>query len=152
MDFLVLDTCIVLHILRKNEYGSSCIAAIEKYSDNPAFIVSTVTKGELESLKVQQKWGKPRCKSMLDFLEQVTYVDIQNQDADLINAYAKIDAYSNRKGTDDNGKLLPDSAKSMAKNDLWIAATAFTLNIPLLTTDGDFDHLNGTMINVIKAI
>ena len=65
MDYLVLDTCIVLNMLRKNEYGKRCIAAIEHYSDNPAFIISTVTKGELESLKVQQKWGAPRCKNMI---------------------------------------------------------------------------------------
>ncbi len=151
MDYLVLDTCIVLYILRKNEYGKRCIAAIEQFSDNPAFIISTVTKGELESLKIQQKWGVPRCKNMLDFLDQVTYVDIHNQDADLLNAYAIIDAYSNRKGVDDKGELLPDSAKSMAKNDLWIAATARTLDVPLMTFDSNFDHLNGTLLNIMKV-
>ena len=39
----------------------------------------------------------------------------------------------------------------MGKNDLWIAATASALNIPLLTNDGDYDHLNGIMIEVIKV-
>jgi predicted nucleic acid-binding protein len=38
----------------------------------------------------------------------------------------------------------------MGKNDLWIAATAYSLDIPLLTTDIDFDHLNKTFINVMK--
>jgi predicted nucleic acid-binding protein len=152
MDYLLLDTCIVLHILRKNEYGSRCIKAIESYSQTPVFIISTVTKAELESLKVQQHWGEPRCKSMNAFLQQATYVDIQNQDDDLIAAYAKIDAYSNRKGSDNSGNLLPNSAKTMAKNDLWIAATAYTLNVPLLTADGNFDHLNGTFLNVMKVV
>ncbi len=152
MDFLVLDTCIVLNMLRKNEYGKRCILAIEQFSDNPSFIISTVTKGELESIKVQQKWGDPKCKALINFLENVTYVDIHNQDMELINAYAKIDAYSNRKGTDDKRNLLPDSAKPMAKNDLWIAATAYILNVPLMTFDGDFDHLNGTLLNVLKVI
>lgn len=144
MDFLVLDTCIVLNMLRKNEYGKRCILAIVQFGDNPSFIISTVTKGELESIKVQQKWGEPRCKALTNFLENVTYVDIRNQDIALIDAYVKIDAYSNRKGTDEKGSLLPDSAKPMGKNDLWIAATAYSLDIPLMTTDGDFDHLNGT--------
>lgn len=33
----------------------------------------------------------------------------------------------------------------MGKNDLWIAATAITYNIPLITTDADFDHLDGLL-------
>ena len=38
----------------------------------------------------------------------------------------------------------------MGKNDLWIAATAFALDVPLMTTDGDFDHLNDTFLKVLK--
>jgi predicted nucleic acid-binding protein len=50
-------------------------------------------------------------------------------------------------------KPLPKglSARNMGKNDLWIAATASTLNIPLLTTDNDFDHLNGVFLEVKKV-
>ncbi len=40
----------------------------------------------------------------------------------------------------------------MGKNELWIAATAMAINIPVITTDADFDHLNGTMITVMKVI
>jgi len=36
----------------------------------------------------------------------------------------------------------------MGKNDLWIAATAYTLNATLVTTDTDFDHLDGEFIEV----
>ena len=35
----------------------------------------------------------------------------------------------------------------MGKNDLWIAAVAKVLAIPLITTDGDFDHLDGHHIS-----
>jgi predicted nucleic acid-binding protein len=68
----------------------------------------------------------------------------------LIMRYAEIDAYSQGKLID---KPLPKglSARNMGKNDLWIAATASTLNIPLLTTDNDFDHLNGVFLEVKKA-
>ncbi len=68
----------------------------------------------------------------------------------LISAYTRIDAYSKRKIKDNNGNLLKDSHKTMGKNDIWIAATAYALNIPLITTDSDFDHLNDTLIEVIK--
>jgi len=35
--------------------------------------------------------------------------------------------------------------------DLWIAATASILGATLLTTDADFDHLKGTLLNVEKV-
>ncbi len=100
---------------------------------------------------MQQKWGEPRCGALVNFLENVAYVNIQNQNADLIGAYATIDAYSNRKVADAKGNLLPGSAKAMAKNDLWIAATAYALNVPLMTFDRDFDHLDGTLLKVLKV-
>lgn len=38
----------------------------------------------------------------------------------------------------------------MGKNDLWIAATSSALDIPLITCDGDFDHLNENFLELIK--
>lgn len=34
----------------------------------------------------------------------------------------------------------------MGKNDLWIAATASVTGATLLTTDGDFDHLESAFL------
>lgn len=36
----------------------------------------------------------------------------------------------------------------MGKNDLWIAATASILGAKLLTTDNDFEHLNGKYLEI----
>jgi tRNA(fMet)-specific endonuclease VapC len=36
----------------------------------------------------------------------------------------------------------------MGKNDLWIAVTASLLQIPLLTSDADFNHLEGHFLNL----
>lgn len=36
----------------------------------------------------------------------------------------------------------------MGKNDLWIAATTSVLKAKLLTTDNDFDHLDGVFFEV----
>lgn len=69
-----------------------------------------------------------------------------------MDAYTQVDAYSKRKANDKSGNLLPGSAKKMGKNDLWIAATAYALDVPLMTTDGDFDHINGTLMQVIKIV
>lgn len=66
-----------------------------------------------------------------------------------MDAYADIDTYSQGKHL----QYLPPqgfSARNMGKNDLWIAATAFLLDIPLLTKDSDFDHLHPNFIQVVK--
>ena len=36
----------------------------------------------------------------------------------------------------------------MGKNDLWIAATASVLDLTLLTTDKDFDHLKDVFLDL----
>ena len=36
----------------------------------------------------------------------------------------------------------------MGKNDLWIAATASAFDMVLVTTDQDFDHLDGEFIKL----
>ena len=59
-----------------------------------------------------------------------------------MDAYVQIDGYSKRKLTDKVGQLVPDSANKMGKNDWWIAAIAHVIEAPLITTDGDFDHLH----------
>ena len=66
---------------------------------------------------------------------------------DLVQAYADIDQYS-------QGKLenVPFTARNMGKNDLWIAATACVSDATLVTTDPDFDHLQGRFINVIHPV
>jgi len=40
-------------------------------------------------------------------------------------------------------------AKPMAKNDLWIAATALAARLPILTADGDFESVRGMGIEVV---
>jgi tRNA(fMet)-specific endonuclease VapC len=40
----------------------------------------------------------------------------------------------------------------MGKNDLWIAATASLLNLKLITTDADFDHLDSSFISLQKLL
>lgn len=67
---------------------------------------------------------------------------------DLIDRYAEIDAYSQGKLAD---KPLPGgmSSRNMGKNDIWIAATASVTKSVLVTTDTDFEHLNGVYLDYI---
>lgn len=38
----------------------------------------------------------------------------------------------------------------MGKNDLWIAATGALLGLTLITTDTDFNHLQGVFLDIRK--
>lgn len=59
---------------------------------------------------------------------------------ELPDLYARVDAYSQGQLP---GQPLPNglSARNMSKNDPWITATALYLDLPLHTTDRDFEHL-----------
>lgn len=65
-----------------------------------------------------------------------------------IEAYARIDAWTHgRSVASPRDTPPPRPAVAMTQNDLWIAATAHVSQTTLVSTDCDFDHLNGIWIN-----
>lgn len=152
MKNIVIDTCSIIHILKGSPQGKQCLLEIEKLGENPHIIISVVTKAELDSFSRQNQWGQKRTQTLNKFLNKLTTINISQEDKQLLEAYSLIDGYSKRKLTDSKGNKLPSSAIKMGKNDLWIAATAKVINAPLLTTDRDFDHLNGVLLTVIKIV
>jgi predicted nucleic acid-binding protein len=104
-----------------------------------------VVEGELESLALQNHWGSAKMIELQHYLLTIHLVDIKVKS--IIKRYAEIDTFS-------QGQLrtrsLGTSARNMGKNDLWIAATASILSIPLMTTDNDFAHLDNVFLNLIK--
>jgi tRNA(fMet)-specific endonuclease VapC len=107
--------------------------------------ISVVTVGELWSLSLQNNWGAKRIEGLEKLLLQFTVIDINIKS--VVRKYAEIDAYSQGKLV---GKPLSNSARNMGKNDLWIAATASALDLTLLTTDADFEHLNGVFLEMYR--
>lgn len=150
MKNIFLDTCVLIHIIRESETGKKCLAEIEKYDENANIIISIVTKAELDSFALQNKWQAKKVSKLEEILSDITIIDISKNDIELLENYSKIDSYSKRKIEDSNGILMKGSAKKMGKNDLWIASTASTLEIPLLTIDSDFDHLDNHFIKLKK--
>ncbi len=148
---ILIDTCVLIHIVKATPSGVKCLQALSEFDDNPVVVISVVTKAELESLSRQQNWGTAKIRQLSNFLSAAIVIDIMQGDAALIDSYVMVDGYSKRKIPGPGGTLLNKSAKTMGKNDLWIAATAKALDIPLMTTDGDFDHLNTQIINIIKV-
>ncbi|MFN0035629.1 MAG: type II toxin-antitoxin system VapC family toxin [Saprospiraceae bacterium] len=148
MDYL-LDTNILVHRIRLSLTGQKIEQQFRLFSGNHNLIISAVTKGEVLSFAKQSAWGIAKMNSLTALLDALTCVPIDGASA-LMDAYADIDTYSQGKHL-----LYPPppefTSRNMGKNDLWIAATSFLLDIPLLTTDLDFDHLHPHFISVIKV-
>lgn len=147
MQKYLLDTGIVLGYVRAAPYAEY---VEKKYGlfDRPNIpLISIVSKGEMYSLATQFQWGSGKLKQLDELLRKLPVVDI-NEDQ-IIWRYAEIDTYSLNK---DPARPRPkgQTARVMGKNDLWIAATASVLNAELLTTDDNFDHLNGVFLSVIR--
>jgi predicted nucleic acid-binding protein len=142
----ILDTGVLLGYLRGSPYAAYIDQHYSPFKLPNIAAISIVTNGELRSLALQLHWGAKKQQDLKDLLRKVPHVDI-NYDP-ILQSYAEIDAFS-------QGKLILKSlpvgmsARNMGKNDIWIAATASVLNATLLTTDEDFDHLNGVFLTVI---
>lgn len=109
-------------------------------------LVAAVSVGEIEGFVQRSNWGEKKMNILKKLLSKVMVIDIAGQDENLMKAFATLNNYSRN--------CLPDRplgrSVSIGQNDLWIAAVAKAANAELITTDGDFDHLNGSWINVHK--
>jgi len=108
-----------------------------------ALVIPIVVVGELEAFALKADWGYQKIFKLNQILEAYPIVAI---DRELTRVYAQIDAYS-------QGKLSPVNftARNMGKNDIWIAATAFYLDLELHTADNDFNHLTGLGLKLVNA-
>jgi predicted nucleic acid-binding protein len=142
----ILDTGVLFGYLRSSTYAEYIERQYSPLSNSNIAAISVVTNAELRSLALQLHWGAKKQQDMHILLRKVPQIDI-NQETSL-QRYAEIDAFSQGK---DLSKNLPTgmTARNMGKNDLWIAATASVQSATLITTDKDFDHLNGVFLPVI---
>jgi tRNA(fMet)-specific endonuclease VapC len=145
MDYL-LDTNIILNLIRESPLSEQLRTDFQLFKSPQRLFVSVVVEGELESLALQNQWGNTKLNDLIFYLDNLITVDIRVKS--IIKRYAEIDAFSQNKLID---RPLNNSARNMGKNDLWIAATASVLNIPLITTDNDFIHLDKTFLTLIKV-
>ena len=123
----ILDTNILLAYVRGRELYEKIEAQFSLTTSVTAPFISIVSDGELRAL--QFAWGEARMREVERQLAYCTTIPLPF--ADVVETYAEIDNYSKRSGV------------PMGKNDLWIAATAAVTGARLLTTNKDFDHLDG---------
>ena len=144
MHFL-FDTNILLYYIRENATASVIDSTYNPFGDGNMPILSVVSVGEIKSIALRNHWGKKKIAKLKELMSLFVITDI-NAD-DILDMYAEIDTYSQNKLTN---KPLNTTARNMGKNDLWIAATANIISARLLTSDNDFDHLDGQYFEIIK--
>ena len=148
MTTFLLDTNILVGFIRE---ASWALRAREEFllGDQDVMVVtSVVCQGEILALAEKRGWGEEKRIELASLLAKVPTVDINKQA--ILNAYALIDAWTHGKSvTAPHDASPPKPAVSMGKNDLWIAATAHASKATLLSTDKNFDHLDGVWLKRI---
>lgn len=127
-ELLLLDTNIVIHLLRDNEIGRRVDASfqIRHRADRP--LISIVTIGECLSLVRQFKWGTQRIEALEALLRELVIVPIDSRP--VLDRFGEFHSWTKSIG------------RTLGHNDLWIAATAAATGAHLITTDADFDPLH----------
>ena len=136
-ELLLLDTNIVIHLIRDNEVGQrvDSLFQIRHRRDRP--LISVVTIGECLSIARQFKWGAARIENLEALLRELVVVSIDSR--------AVLERYG------EFHHLTRSSGRALGHNDLWIAATAAATGAHLVTTDADFDALSPLHISRTKV-
>ncbi len=142
MDYL-LDTNIIVIYSRASEVADRIEEKFQLFDKKNSLAISIVTLGELDALLKKLKLGDKRKQRINKILSSVAKIGLNHKE--IISRYGDIDAFSQGKIQHSGEKF---SARNMGKNDMWIAATASVFDLTLITTDQDFDHLNGVYINL----
>ncbi|MFN0036707.1 MAG: type II toxin-antitoxin system VapC family toxin [Saprospiraceae bacterium] len=147
MTFL-FDTNIIYHYLKQSEVMRRIETEHTPFHSENECWVCVVSLGEIRSMALANQWGSKRLEWIEAFLRQFVVVDLLSEE--VLNAYAEVETYSQCRLL--GIKSQPLSPRNMGKNDLWIAATAHVLDARLLTTDADFDHLQGVYLDLERVV
>ena len=143
--YFLFDTNILLYYIRENATASIIDSTYNPFGNGNTPVLSVVSVGEIKSIALRNSWGKAKLTKLRELMSLFVITDINSDD--VLDMYAEIDAFSQGKL---KNKPLKMTARNMGKNDLWIAATATVTAAKLLTSDDDFDHLEGQYIEIIK--
>lgn len=138
-DLILLDTNILVQLLRNNQVGKQLEADYKLTSRQNRCLISLVTIGEMYALAMKFGWGEQKWTTLKTLLNELVVVDLNVNG--IMEEYARIDYFSEK---------VIKPARPMGKNDVWIAATAATIGAWLMTTDNDFDHLQSKYLQIIN--
>lgn len=134
---LLLDTSVLLHLVRNNRVGRSIESRFQLRTRGDKPLISIITLGEALAFSRKLAWGPSKVEALEDLFEDLYVVDLSDE---ILETYADIEVRLSRTG------------RPIQQNDIWIAATAIASKAHLLTTDKDFDplypdHLDRTWID-----
>ncbi|HEX5164557.1 MAG TPA: PIN domain-containing protein [Thermomicrobiales bacterium] len=112
----VIDTDVVSYLFRGDTRAEHYRALLGE----SVRVVSFVTLAEVNYWAVSRGWGSTRRRELDDYLDQFVVVF---SDGDLCEIWARVVHQARRNGR----PILP--------SDAWIAATAISLNVPLITNN-----------------
>jgi len=133
----VLDTSALLNLVRGKELGEQIDRAFALKTALYRHSVCIVTHGEILALADRNNWGEEKRNVLAAALDELVTVNV---DSDvLIASYVQVEAAL---------RTTIGGEPKMGHNDMWIAATALMTGLPLITTDKDFNPLDGRLIQV----
>ena len=141
----LLDTNILLGLTREAPWARRLYVRFRLGDSDVISFTSVVCKGEILAIAERNGWGAKKRMTLERMLRQ--FPDLPVKDPDILRAYALIDAWICERSVPTPGNVPPPKpAVTMGKNDLWIAATAHVSGAVPLSTDGDFEHLEGVWL------
>lgn len=150
MKWVLLDTNILLALLRQTPWGMRVIEQAKERPDFNGFATSIVCTGEIWAISKSGNWGRKKCDDLRALLDPMPAVDVSAPG--VVDAYASIQTWTRGKTVaSPRDAPPPKPARPMSQNDLWIAATAHALDIPLMSSDSDFHHLDKTWLELIRV-
>lgn len=134
----VLDTNVLLHLIRGQALETKIDQAFGLTSSLHRQIVWIVTEAELWVMADRKGWGEAKRSALQHALDNLVVIPIDG--TDLVDAYVRV-------ARADSAAV--EGARNMGKNDIWIAATSYYTQFPLLTTDKDFRFLHDDLVQVM---
>lgn len=148
MKRVLLDTNMLLGLMREAPWALKADADFDLSGPGTLAFTSAVCRGELLALAEKRGWAVGKRELMESVLNRFPTIGINRPS--VLSAYALVDAWTHGKTVQSPANAPPPKpAVSMAQNDLWIAATAHASSAVLVSTDGDFGHLDGVWFEFV---
>ena len=134
---VLLDTNVLLNYFRWNDCAKQIEADYGFRAEGFAPTISVITKGEMLAFAKNPDWDDEKRKRLDQFLDLCIVIDINTKP--VLTAYADLHDANEHSST------------KIGQNDLWIAATAQALSVPVLTSDSGFLNLPPALVSVYKV-
>lgn len=139
MKLYLLDTSVVLALVRGKELGHRIARTYQLSSQPMRPLLCSVSQGELWALAEANGWEEARRRALAEMLASLVIVDPGNPM--VVDAYVALYMVCRRHPR--------GSRVNMGENDLWIAAAARAAGTTLLTLDRDFEHIPREAVDVV---